>query len=292
MNTTTHTLDVHRLGPVTIDVTEHGTGHPFLLLHGGGGPQTVLPWAARLGEVRPAHVFTPVHPGFGGTTRPEGLATIRDLAATYVTLLDGLGLHDVTVVGNSIGGWIAAEMATLASHRISSYVLLDAVGIEVPGHPVANVFSLTPEEVSQLTFADPTTYGIDPAAMAPALRAVMPGNRAALETYAGHAMTDPGLAVRLADTAFPTLVVWGEADRIVDVDYGRAYSATIFGATFEVLRDAGHLPQVEAPDALIDLTWNFADAHATAGPNAAPDSACDRPGCLAQPATVPAGQGN
>lgn len=87
---------------------------------------------------------TPVQPGFGGTARPDGRDSFRGLARTCAALLDSLDLRDVTDVGNSIGGWIAAEMTVLATPRVSSYVLFDAVGIKVPGHPVADFVSSPP----------------------------------------------------------------------------------------------------------------------------------------------------
>ena len=257
--TSSSSLDVPDLGTVELTVTERGEGRPVLLLHGGGGPQTVVPWAEHMTAQRHARVLTPIHPGFGGTPRPEQLDSIGALAATYVALLDDLDVHDVTVVGNSIGGWIAAEMAILGSPRVSGYVLLDAVGIEHQGHPVADFFSLTMEEVGRLSWADPTTYAVDPAQLPEAVRALMPGNRAALEVYGGRAMTDPTLKQRLASVTTPTLVVWGEADRIGDPDFGRAYAAAVPGARFVLVEGAGHLPQIEQPDALVDLVWEFAD---------------------------------
>ncbi|HEY3437607.1 MAG TPA: alpha/beta hydrolase [Actinotalea sp.] len=263
MATTAHTLHVDDVGEVSVTVSEHGAaGHPVLLLHGGGGPRTVTPWAARLAGSRPAHVLAPVHPGFDGTQRPDRLTSVAGLAGTYVALLDALDLHGVTVVGNSIGGWVAAEMAVLASPRVTGYVLVDAVGIEVPGHPVADFFALTPAEVARLSYADPARYGIDPATLPPEVLAVMPGNRAALEVYGGRAMTDPSLARRLAEVTTATLVVWGEADRIGDPTFGRAYAEAIPGARFTLLEGVGHLPQIEAPDALVEHVWAFAAAHA------------------------------
>src|SRR5256885_2351119 len=149
-DTTTHTLSLAQ-GDVdlTIDVQgrPQGKGHPFLLLHGGGGPQTVAPFAGLLAEQRPAGVIPPVPPGSGGPARPAWLTDVPALAQLYLRLLDTLGLEDVTVVGNSIGGWIAAELATLGSDRISSVVLANAVGIQVPGHPVADTFPLSPVEL-------------------------------------------------------------------------------------------------------------------------------------------------
>ncbi|AGL19120.1 alpha/beta fold hydrolase [Actinoplanes sp. N902-109] len=250
---TVHTLTVPGIGTVELTVTERGTGHPVLLLHGGGGPLTVTPWADRLAEAEPARVLTPVHPGFDGTPRPDGLDSIGGLAATYAELLDALDLHDVTVIGNSIGGWITAELMLLGSPRVGNYVLVDAVGLEVPGHPVADFFSLTPAGLAALSYHDPATYGIDPAALPPQARERMAGNRGAIELYAGHGMTDPRLGERLRTVTAPALVVWGEADRIADPAVGRAYAEAIPGAEFVLLPATGHLPQIETPDALVKV---------------------------------------
>jgi pimeloyl-ACP methyl ester carboxylesterase len=263
---TVHSLAVPGIGSLELTVTERGQGHPVLLLHGGGGPLTVTPWADRFAGAEHAQVFTPVHPGFNATPRPAALDSIAGLAATYVALLDALDLQDVTVVGNSIGGWITAEMALLHSPRVSSYVLIDAVGIDVPDHPVADFFSLTAAELAELSYHDPQTYGIDPAELPSQVRDAMAGNRVALEAYAGRAMTDPTLAGRLSGVGTPTLVVWGEADRIGDPDFGRAFAAAIPGARFTMLPETGHLPQIETPDALIETVWAFADRHATKKP--------------------------
>jgi pimeloyl-ACP methyl ester carboxylesterase len=259
----TRQLTADGVGAVEVALTDRGAGHPFLLLHGGGGPFTVSPWADRFAQDRHAHVITPVHPGFNGTPRPDGLDSPRGLAAVYAALLDDLDLHDVTVVGNSIGGWIAAELAILGSDRVSSYVLVDAVGIEVEGHPLPDFFALTPAEVAQRSYYDPATYGIDPAKLPPEARTAMLGNRATLAIYGGDGMTDPTLLARLSAVSTPTLVVWGEADRIGDPEFGRAFAAGIPGAEFRLLDRAGHLPQIEVPDALIDVVWTFATAHAT-----------------------------
>jgi pimeloyl-ACP methyl ester carboxylesterase len=98
--------------------------------------------------------------------------------------------------------------------------------------------------------------------MTEAQQAGMAANRAALRVYGGARMADPALRGRLGAIACPTLVVWGEADRIVDPDYGRAYAAAIPGARFELLTGTGHLPQLETPDQLMRAVWDFAEAPA------------------------------
>jgi pimeloyl-ACP methyl ester carboxylesterase len=252
-------LDVPGIGTITVSYSDQGSGRTFLLLHGGGGPLTVAAFGGVLATERGARVIIPVHPGFGGTSRPDGLGSIRQLAAVYVTLLDALDLHDVTVIGNSIGGWIAAEIALLARPRVAGVVLVDAVGIEVEGHPVADFFSLSFPELARLSYYAPDAFRIDPSTLSPEQLAVMAGNRAALAVYSGEfAMADPSLRERLASVASPTLVVWGDSDGIVDPAYGRAYAAAIPGAEFEELEHVGHLPQLEAPQRLLDSMWRFA----------------------------------
>ena len=254
--TTVCTVALADTGPVDVTVSEYGDGQPILLLHGGGGPDTVTGFAELFAKAHEVRVIVPTHPGFGGTDRPAVLTSIPDLAALYAGLLDQLDAGQVTVIGNSIGGWITAEMALLASPRISGAVLVDAVGIEVPGHPIADFFSLTMDEVFTLSFHDPEPFRIDPATLPPAAQAIAAGNRAALATYAGTAMSDPTLAKRLGHLELSTLVLWGDSDRIADPDYGRAYADAIPLARFQLLPETGHLPQLETPEQLMDAIWN------------------------------------
>jgi pimeloyl-ACP methyl ester carboxylesterase len=258
--TATVTVTADGIGAVPVTYDDRGTGPAFLLLHGGAGPQSVTGFAAQLAEAGPTRVITPVHPGFNGTARPAGLDSVAGLARLYVALLDELGLAGVTVVGNSIGGWIAADMAVAGSARITGLVLVDACGIEVPGHPVADFFSLTLDQVAELSYHDPDRFRIDPAAMSAEQRAAMAGNREALAVYAGTAMADPGLRARLGQVTVPTLVIWGDSDRIVDPDYGRAYAAAIPGARFRLLPATGHVPQIETPAQLLGAIRDFAPA--------------------------------
>ncbi|MFI7598620.1 alpha/beta fold hydrolase [Actinoplanes sp. NPDC049681] len=242
--------------PVPVTYTETGEGRPFLLLHGGGGPQTVAGFADRLAAERPARVITPIHPGFGGTPRPGEVATIGRLAELYVALLERLALDDVAVIGNSIGGWIAAEMALLDTARIGSVTLVDAVGIEVPGHPVVDFFALTFPEIAERSYYEPAKFLIDPGAMTSQQQAVLAGNRAALTAYTEKtSMMDPTLAGRLSAVTIPVRVIWGDHDRIADADYGRAYADAIPGAEFVLLAETGHLPQMESPERLVAEVW-------------------------------------
>lgn len=230
-----------------LTVTDAGDGPAVLLLHGGAGPMSV----AGLAELLAAsgrRVLTPVHPGFSGTPYRAGTVDVAGLAALYAAVLAELDLHAVTVVGSSLGGWVAAELALLAPDRIGSLVLIDAIGIDVPDHPVADVPNLTPEQVTDLAFHDPDRFRIDPATLPPEAQAAMAADGAALAAYTGGSPVDPTLAGRLGGITVPTLVLWGDDDGIVGPGYGQAYAAAIPGARFRLIESAGHLPQLEAPE--------------------------------------------
>jgi pimeloyl-ACP methyl ester carboxylesterase len=245
---------IHRVVPlagdasVEIATTDNGAGRPYLLLHGGAGPQSMDAFAEELASVPDTRVIVPTHPGFGGMPRPDTISSVRDLSRLYLALLDALDLDDVTVIGNSVGGWITAELALLASPRLGRIVLIDAVGIEVPGHPVADFFALTMEQVFSLSFHDPAAFRFDPASLPPSAQAIAASNRETLSVYAGAGMSDPTLAGRLSGLDVSALILWGDSDGIVDPDYGRAYAAAIPGAVFRLLHETGHMPQMETPE--------------------------------------------
>lgn len=231
------------VGGVEITVDDRDRTRTYLLLHGGGGVRTMAGFADLLAERTRSRVLLPTHPGFGGTTRPESLRSVRDLAGLYAGLLDHLDLTGVTVVGNSFGGWLAAEIALLRSPRVAEAVLVDAVGIEVEGHPVANVASMTPAEIAAHAWHDPRRAPAGPGGPSPDLRA--------LAAYAGPAMSDPTLLDRLRGLDLPVHVVWGESDRIVDTAHAKAYAAALPQSRLTVLPASGHLPQLETPEELL-----------------------------------------
>jgi pimeloyl-ACP methyl ester carboxylesterase len=228
-------------------VEERDRTRTFLLLHGGGGPRTMAGFADLLAERTHSRVLLPTHPGFAGTPRPEDLGSTRDLAAAYVEWIERLDLTRVTLLGNSFGGWLAAEIALLASPCVTSAVIVDGVGAEVPGHPITDVSGLTPAELTGLSWHDPGKAPVPPTAggtgPSPDLQALV--------AYTGPTMADPTLLDRLGHLDLPVQVVWGESDGIVGPDYGKAYAAAIPGSTFALLPGSGHLPQLETPEELL-----------------------------------------
>jgi pimeloyl-ACP methyl ester carboxylesterase len=237
---------------LTLHVDDRGNGPAVLVLHGGGGPLSVAGFV----EAMSAHsrVVAPIHPGFNGTPRPASFESVEQLADAYAALLQRLALTDVLVVGFSIGGWIANALALRAPARLRGLVLVDGAGIMVDGETCADVFSMTPQQLSALSCHDPARHGIDPAKLSDAQKASMAANMRTLAVY-GRArdMGDPALRARLADVSLPVLVVWGQSDRVVTPAYGRAVAAAFPNARLEILAECGHMPQIEQPQRLLQL---------------------------------------
>jgi pimeloyl-ACP methyl ester carboxylesterase len=244
---------------VALQVVHRGKGAPLLLLHGGDGPQDRLPFFKRLTER--FDVTAPIHPGFAGSTIPEHFDSIEDLVYLYLDLLDVLDLRDIVLVGFSMGGWAAAEIAVRNTSRLSKLVLVDAVGVK-PGdreaRDIADIFGMSGPGVAQLMFHDPSRAS-NPATMADEQVTVLAADRIAHAMYTWDPyMHNPKLRYRLHRIDVPTLLIWGASDRVVPVAYAEAYRALIPSARLVVIPKAGHLPHVEQPDLLLEHILSFA----------------------------------
>lgn len=139
--------------------------------------------------------------------RPGWLDSIGTLAGVLGGLLADLDLTGVIVADSSIGGWVAAELALAAPERVGRLVLIDPAGLDSAAHPTADFFSLTPDQLADLAWANPEGHRIDPSSMPEAQRVILLGNREALAAYGGRSMADPALAARLGGITAPTLVI-------------------------------------------------------------------------------------
>jgi pimeloyl-ACP methyl ester carboxylesterase len=240
-----------------LTLSEAGTGRPVLLLHGGGGPATVAGLAQHLANS--AHVITPVHPGWDGTDRPEWLTGVGHLALVYLRHLREHRLRDVLVIGSSLGGWVAAEMALRdTAGDITGLVLIDAVGAHVDGEPITDVFALDPRGLAEHSWHDPDRYHVDPADLPADELVRRQRNTTTMRALAGDPyMHDPELLGRLRSVRVPALLIWGESDRVVTPAYGAAYAEAFGDGRLEVVPEAGHLPHLEQPGA----TTALVDAH-------------------------------
>jgi pimeloyl-ACP methyl ester carboxylesterase len=239
--------------PLTFD--DAGEGRPFLLLHGGAGPGSMAGLAAALAGS--GRSILPTHPGFNAQPRPDWFHNIDDLVLAYLALIERLDLQDVIVIGNSLGGWLAAELALRGSRRISAIVLMNAVGIEPNQETgeIADPATLGPK-IAEYAFHDPGRFALTPTS--PEAAAMMAANQKTLRVYnSEYFMYDPGLRSRLPRIAIPTLFVWGESDRICSPAYGRQFSNLIPSSRFELIPKAGHFPQIEQLNGVTDLIRSF-----------------------------------
>jgi pimeloyl-ACP methyl ester carboxylesterase len=241
-----------------ITLTESGTGRPVLILHGGGGPFTVAGLAGHLAETM--HTITPTHPGWNGTARPEWFSGIDDLAMAYIHYLEDQDLSNALVIGSSMGGWIGSEMAVRdGAGRITGLILIDAVGVDVDGHPIRDFFALDARGVAKYAWHDADRFYVDPATVPAEQAARTKANMATMRVIAGTSMNDTKLMRRLARVRIPVLAIWGDSDGIVTPAYGAAFAGAFQNGRLEVVKDAGHLPQLEQPAptfALIDAYVN------------------------------------
>lgn len=255
MESTITKLDLHG---TALDVSRVGSGQPLVLLHGGGGPLIGSDFVHRLSERM--EVLEPVHPGFGGSPLPSKFDGVEDLAFLYLDMLEALDLKDVVLVGTSLGGWVAAELAVRNSTRIAKLVLIDAIGIK-PGdrdtRDIPDIFATSPSDVERLLWYDPA---LRPSArnLTDAQWQMAAANRQALGAYVWEPyMHNPKLPQRLHRIKAPTLLLWGEEDKLLVPDYGRAYQKLIAGAHFELVANAGHCPQIEQPDVTAQHILDF-----------------------------------
>jgi pimeloyl-ACP methyl ester carboxylesterase len=254
--------------PETIDVSgrptvlmHNGEGLPFIYLHSTLGETAMwLPFFQTWS--RQFHVFVPTHPGFGKSGGFDEVDVIEDMAFHYVELLDALGLDEVCLGGVSLGGWIAAEFAVRWPERIKKLWIADAPGLWVPEQPLGDLFRVLRdrEKLRHLVFHDPTSH------MATLVIRDNPDEQTMMAAY--QALTvlarltwerpyDPKLAKRLARVRCPTLLVWGEHDKLVPPAYGEAYRKHIRGSQLKLIANCGHLPMFEREAEFVQLIADF-----------------------------------
>lgn len=232
---------------------EAGAGPPLLFLHGAGGADSALPFLLPL--TARFRVLVPDHPGFGASGEPPWLRDIHDLAYAYLDFLEALQLDAVHLLGTSLGGWVALEIAIRDCARLASMTLVAAAGIPPGEIPIGDLFAWSDaERVRQLVASPDFAARILALPQSAEQAALARRNDAAARRLSGEPpFVDPGLETWLRRIRVPTLVVWGEADRLFPVAYGRKLATLIPGARLALLPACGHLPQVEQPDELAAL---------------------------------------
>lgn len=250
------------VGGVSLEVSTAGEGPPLVFLHGGDYFAEHSEFFDKL--ARRWRVVVPRHPGFGRSERPHGFRTVHDLAYLYLDLLDRQDLGNVTLVGSSLGGWIALEICIRCVEKIDRLALIGAVGVKFGGREdrdIADIYALPNDELLRRTFFDPASAAPDYSRLSDEEATAVARDRQATALYGWRPyMHNPGLRQWLHRVRVPTLVLWGEADGIVAPGYGEQLCRSLPDARFELIARAGHYPQIERPGEVADAIDRFARA--------------------------------
>lgn len=240
-----------------------GSGEPVLFLHAAGGAGEWSPFHGLL-AARGFEVIAPDHPGFGKSDEFPEVEAIDDLVFHYLDVLDALGLQRPHVVGGSFGGWIAAELAVYAPHRIGSLTLLSAAGLRLPEHPATDLFLLPPARLPATLFHNPPPPAPPAEAQAPDLDAIIAAYReaTALARFAWVPfLNDPKLERRLRRITAPALVAAPSDDRVIPVEHAKRYADRLPDATYTEVPDCGHAMYFEKPAEFAELVAAFLSSH-------------------------------
>ncbi len=243
------------VGGTGVEVLSAGAGEPLVFLHGGGvieGFDCLLPLAERF------RLLVPYHPGFGGSGDPPEGAGLDEVVAHYAALLDRLGVDETALVGHSLGGLIAAAFAVAHPDRVRRLVLHAAPGLDVPGHPLANMGALPLEEVYPLLTREESIFaGRLPKPFDDEFLAARAREGRAAGTILVSAFTQP-FAASVERLTSPTLLLWGNEDRVVPVEHAAAWHAALPESQLRLYPGRGHLLFHEEPQAIAD-TAAFTD---------------------------------
>lgn len=256
MTITSHLIDVAG-GRNKVRVYEGGDGPPLFYLHGAGGLMREDRVVAAL--ARHYRVYAPLLPGYEDSAGEERLRDMLDVTLHGYDVMQALGLSKPLVVGHSMGGMIAAEMAAIAPNEIERLALIAPAGIWLPEHPIVDIFALLPQEFPGYLFHD-VEAGVK--LMTPggdmndvkflAEFMIMNARRLGMAGKMLFPIPERGLSERLYRIRARTLVVWGENDRLIPPVYAQHFVKGIAGARLTTIPQAGHLVGHERPDALVE----------------------------------------
>ena len=245
-----------------VRVLTGGSGHPLVFLHGAGGLFAENPFLDEL--AKSYTVYAPEWPGYNESTGEEHLDDMLDFALHGWDVIEALGLKRPYVMGHSMGGMIAAEMACIAPNDLERLVLIGSAGLWIPERPIADLFALLPFEFAKLLFHDPVagaamlTGGLD-----------FSNLDAVADFYSGTAknmgvaakilfpIPNRGRARRLYRLTAPRAVLWGKSDKLIPPIYATAWKALLPEARVVLFDEAGHMLPYEQPDDFCTFVREF-----------------------------------
>jgi pimeloyl-ACP methyl ester carboxylesterase len=258
---TNWTEEEFRVGETELQVIKGGSGKPLLVFHGELGDPGWLTWHSALATERT--LWIPQHPGFGKSAYVDWIMDMRDLAAFYARFAREQSLAPADVIGFSMGGWLAAEMAAQNVHQFARMILVGAAGLRPPGGEIMDMFTVTARTYLNRNVLDPhgnpefnKLFGGEqtPAQFEAWEDARAETARIAWKPY----MFEQAMAHRLANVVgLPTLLIWGRQDPVVPLSAGELYHQKIAGSRLVVFDNCGHMPEVEKTDDFLREVRNF-----------------------------------
>jgi pimeloyl-ACP methyl ester carboxylesterase len=254
---TEHTLEV---AGIHLQLLKGGSGEALLVLHGAGGNPGWLPYHRELATQ--FTVYAPSHPGYGQSERPDWISTINDMAHFYRQFIEELSLAPVHLIGFSMGGWLAAEIAAMCPAYLKSLVLVDAAGIKPEVGEIAEILMVSQDVVKKLRFYDPTQVPdydtlvnrqLTPEEEATQWRNREMTSRLCWKPY----FHNPKLPAYLRGVKVLTLIVWGREDAIIPLNCGELYRRALVNSTLQVIDRCGHSPALEKPQEFLAAVLSF-----------------------------------
>ena len=247
----------HRVRDVAVRLNRAGAGEPLLFLHGAAG---VPAWGALFERLAQRFdLWVPEHPGFGLSDNPPWMRSIADLAMYYLDFIDTMHVSRVHLVGHSLGGWTAAELAVRNATKLASLSLVAPAGLRIKGAPSGDLFIWSPEELARNSYHDPALAERDLAQTPTEEEADLRLTNSFMAAKLGWEPRwhNPALERWLHRVTPRTLIVWGREDKIFPVDYAKAWRERIPDARVEIIAECGHRPHIEKPQALAEKILAF-----------------------------------
>jgi pimeloyl-ACP methyl ester carboxylesterase len=238
-----------------------GSGDPLLYLHSSGGEATWLPFHDALSK----HftVIAPAHPGFADSEGMDQIDGMDDVLFHYLDFFEAMGLERVNLMGTSLGGWIALEFAMRYPEKVDRLILIDSCGLYVDGSPIVDLFAVLnrSDRVRKLIFHDPDSFVANiaipnipsPEQTVIAYRAFTAAARIGWNTY----FSNPKMRERLWRIKNPTLIIWGENDKLIPVAHAHAFHEGIKDSQLALIPNCGHMPIFEQPDLFVKAALQF-----------------------------------
>lgn len=255
------TLEIANLGTFESWLWESGSGAPLLYLHGYERHPGTASFLQRLAGTR--RVLAPELPGFGHSTGFHHFTDVLDVVLFYRELVKSWGIDRIDVVGHSLGGMFAAELAAIAPHLVAKLVLVNAFGLWLDREPAPDPFG-APDAVRAAKWHaeppedEPTNFTAVPDD--PHAAILFTTRNLGCATKFLWPIADRGLRRRLPLIEAPTLVVHGSSDGLLPNSYAEEFTRLIPDASLEFVAAAGHYPMVEQEDRFMSVVQRFLDA--------------------------------